>query len=222
LQGVTTLKLIAEEVLEVQYLVERNEKTGEKEYAIEGIFMQAEKKNRNGRVYPQHVLSKEVQRYNQDYVQKNRAFGELGHPDSPTINLDRVSHMITKLYPDGNNFIGKAKILDTPNGKIVKSLLDGGASLGVSTRGVGSLRPQSGFQLVQDDFHLATAADIVADPSAPDAFVRGIMEDAEWVLTAKGWMPVHQERAKKLIKEASRNEIEDVALKVWKSFISKI
>jgi len=216
------LKLIAEEVLEVQYLVERNEKTGEKEYAIEGIFMQAEKKNRNGRVYPQHVLSKEVQRYNQDYVQKNRAFGELGHPDSPTINLDRVSHMITKLYPDGNNFIGKAKILDTPNGKIVKSLLDGGASLGVSTRGVGSLRPQSGFQLVQDDFHLATAADIVADPSAPDAFVRGIMEDAEWVLTAKGWMPVHQERAKKLIKEASRNEIEDVALKVWKSFISKI
>jgi hypothetical protein len=214
--------LIAEEVLEVQYLVERNEKTGEKEYAIEGIFMQAEKKNRNGRVYPQHVLSKEVQRYNQDYVQKNRAFGELGHPDSPTINLDRVSHMITKLYPDGNNFIGKAKILDTPNGKIVKSLLDGGASLGVSTRGVGSLRPQSGFQLVQDDFHLATAADIVADPSAPDAFVRGIMEDAEWVLTAKGWMPVHQERAKKLIKEASRNEIEDVALKVWKSFISKI
>lgn len=216
------MKLIAEEVLEVQYLVERNEKTGEKEYAIEGIFMQAEKKNRNGRVYPQHVLSKEVQRYNQDYVQKNRAFGELGHPDSPTINLDRVSHMITKLYPDGNNFIGKAKILDTPNGKIVKSLLDGGASLGVSTRGVGSLRPQSGFQLVQDDFHLATAADIVADPSAPDAFVRGIMEDAEWVLTAKGWMPVHQERAKKLIKEASRNEIEDVALKVWKSFISKI
>ena len=216
------MKLIAEEVLQVQYLVERNEKTGEKEYAIEGIFMQAEKKNRNGRVYPQHVLSKEVQRYNQDYVQKNRAFGELGHPDSPTINLDRVSHMITKLYPDGNNFIGKAKILDTPNGKIVKSLLDGGASLGVSTRGVGSLRPQNGFQLVQDDFHLATAADIVADPSAPDAFVRGIMEDAEWILTAKGWMPVHQERAKKLIKEASRNEIEDVALKVWKSFISKI
>lgn len=216
------MKLIAEEVLEVQYLVERNEKTGEKEYAIEGIFMQAEKKNRNGRVYPMQVLSKEVQRYNQDYVQKNRAFGELGHPDSPTINLDRVSHMITKLYPDGNNIMGKAKILDTPNGKIVKSLLDGGASLGVSTRGVGSLRPQNGYQLVQDDFHLATAADIVADPSAPDAFVRGIMEDAEWILTAKGWMPVNHDRAKKLIKEASRNEIEDVALRVWKNFISKI
>ena len=216
------MKLIAEEVLEVQYLVERNEKTGEKEYAIEGIFMQAEKKNRNGRVYPMQVLSKEVQRYNQDYVQKNRAFGELGHPDSPTINLDRVSHMITKLYPDGNNIMGKAKILDTPNGKIVKSLLDGGASLGVSTRGVGSLRPQNGYQLVQDDFRLATAADIVADPSAEDAFVRGIMEDAEWILTAKGWMPVNHDRAKKLIKEASKNEIEDVALRVWKNFISKI
>jgi len=216
------MKLIAEEVLDVQYLVERNEKTGEKEYAIEGIFMQAEKKNRNGRVYPFHVLSKEVQRYNNDYVNKNRAFGELGHPDSPTINLDRVSHMITKLYPDGNNIMGKAKILDTPNGKIVKSLLDGGASLGVSTRGVGSLKPQNGFQLVQDDFHLATAADIVADPSAPDAFVRGLMEDAEWILTSKGWMPIHHDKAKKLIKEASRNEIEDVALKVWQTFISKI
>lgn len=216
------MKLIAEEVLNVQYLVERNEKTGEKEYAIEGIFMQAEKKNRNGRVYPMHVLNKEVSRYNQDYVTKNRAFGELGHPDSPTINLDRVSHMITKLYPDGNNIMGKAKILDTPNGKIVKSLLDGGASLGVSTRGVGSLKPFNGYQLVQDDFHLATAADIVADPSAPEAFVRGIMEDAEWVLTAKGWMPVQHERAKKLIKEASKNEIEHVALRVWQNFLSKL
>ena len=216
------MRLIAEEVLDVQYLVERNEKTGEKEYSIVGIFMQAEKKNRNGRVYPLHILNKEVSRYNQDYVNKNRAFGELGHPDSPTINLDRVSHMITKLYPDGNNIMGKAKILDTPNGKIVKSLLDGGASLGVSTRGVGSLKPHNGFQLVQDDFHLATAADIVADPSAPEAFVRGIMEDSEWILTAKGWMPVHHEKAKKLIKEASSNEIEDVALKVWHNFISKL
>lgn len=216
------MKLIAEEVLNVQYLVERNEKTGEKEYAIEGIFMQAEKKNRNGRVYPYHVLNKEVQRYNNDYVTKNRAFGELGHPDSPTINLDRVSHMITKLYPDGNNIMGKAKILDTPNGKIVKSLLDGGASLGVSTRGVGSLKPANGFQLVQDDFHLATAADIVADPSAPDAFVRGIMEDSEWILTANGWTSVRHEKAKKLIKEASKNEIEDVALRVWQTFLSRI
>jgi hypothetical protein len=216
------MKLIKEEVQDIQYLVESDEKTGKKEHFIQGIFMQAEKKNRNGRVYPYHVLDKEVKRYNQDYVTKNRAFGELGHPDSPTINLDRVSHMITKLYPDGNNIMGKAKILDTPNGKIVKSLLDGGASLGVSTRGVGSLKPSNGFQLVQDDFHLATAADIVADPSAPDAFVRGLMEDAEWVLTPKGWMPVHHDRAKKLIKEASKNEIEDVALKVWQTFLSKI
>jgi hypothetical protein len=216
------MKLISEEVLDVQYLVERNEKTGKNEHVIEGIFMQAEKKNRNGRVYPMHVLSKEVQRYNQDYVNKNRAFGELGHPDSPTINLDRVSHMITKLYPDGNNIMGKAKILDTPNGKIVKSLLDGGACLGVSTRGVGSLKPHNGYQLVQDDFHLATAADIVADPSAPDAFVRGIMEDAEWILTAKGWMPMHHDRAKKLIREASKSDVENVALRVWQSFLSKI
>ena len=132
------MKLIKEEVLNVQYLVESDGKGGNNHF-IEGIFMQAEKQNRNGRVYPRHILSKEVDRYNKDYVMKNRAFGELGHPDSPTINLDRVSHMITSLRPDGNNFIGKAKILDTPNGKIVKSLLDGGASLGVSTRGVGSL-----------------------------------------------------------------------------------
>lgn len=215
------MKLIAEQVLDVRYLVEENGKGG-KDHFIEGIFMQAERKNRNGRVYPHAVLSKEVDRYNREYVNKNRAFGELGHPDSPTINLDRVSHMITKLYPDGNNFIGKAKILDTPNGKIVKSLLDGGANLGVSTRGVGSLKPANGFQLVQDDFHLATAADIVADPSAPEAFVRGIMEDAEWILTAKGWQAYHHDNAKKLIKEANRADVEAVALKVFQNFLSKL
>lgn len=142
--------------------------------------------------------------------------------NSPTINLDRVSHMITKLYPDGNNFIGKAKILDTPNGKIVKSLLDGGASLGVSTRGVGSLKPTNGYQLVQDDFHLATAADIVADPSAPDAFVKGIMEDAEWILTNQGWKAVHHDRAKKMLREASRSDVEDVALKIFENYLSKL
>lgn len=142
--------------------------------------------------------------------------------NSPTINLDRVSHMITNLYPDGNNIVGRAKILDTPNGKIVKSLLEGGANLGVSTRGVGSLKPVNGYQLVQDDFRLATAADIVANPSAPDAFVQGIFEDSEWVLTAKGWLPVYQDRAKKLLKEASRDEVEAVALKVWQSFLSKM
>lgn len=214
------MKLIAEEVLNVQYLVE--EKNGKKEHFISGIFMQAEKKNRNGRVYPFDVLNKEVSRYNSEYVNKNRAFGELGHPDSPTINLDRVSHMITSLHPDGNNIMGKAKILDTPNGKIVKSLLDGGASLGVSTRGVGSLKPHNGYQLVQDDFHLATAADIVADPSAPEAFVRGIMEGKEWILDGTGWKEVDYYRAKKMITEASRNEIEGVALKVFSNFLSKL
>jgi hypothetical protein len=215
------MKLITEEVLNVQYLVEEDGKGG-KTHSIEGIFMQAEKQNRNGRVYPRHILSKEVDRYNKDYVMKNRAFGELGHPDSPTINLDRVSHMITSLKPEGNNFIGKAKILDTPNGRIVKSLLDGGASLGVSTRGVGSLKPANGFQLVQDDFHLATAADIVADPSAPDAFVQGIMENAEWILTNQGWKAVHQERARRMLKEASSNDIEEVALKIFENYISKL
>lgn len=216
------MKLISEEVVDVKYLVEFNEATNAKEYFLEGIFMQAEKQNRNGRVYPMNVLSKEADRYNREYVSKNRAFGELGHPDSPTINLDRVSHMITKLYPDGNNFVGKAKILDTPNGKIVKSLLDGGATLGVSTRGVGSLKPTNGFQLVQDDFHLATAADIVADPSAPDAFVRGIMEGKEWILDGTGWKEVDYYAAKKQIKEASRQDIEAVALKLFENFISKL
>jgi len=215
------MKLIAEEVLNVRYLVEENGKGG-KEHFIEGVFMQAERKNRNGRVYPHAVLSKEVDRYNNEYVNKNRAFGELGHPDSPTINLDRVSHMITSLKADGNNFMGKAKILDTPNGKIVKSLLDGGASLGVSTRGVGSLKPANGYQLVQDDFHLATAADIVADPSAPEAFVRGIMENAEWIMVNGKWTQQHYDNARKLIREASRDDVEAVALKVFHNFISKL
>jgi hypothetical protein len=214
------MKLIAEEVTNVRFIIE--EVNGKKEHFIEGIFMQSEKKNRNGRVYPKDILAKEAARYNTEYVQKNRAFGELGHPDSPTINLDRVSHMITKLYPDGNNFIGKAKILDTPNGKIVKSLLDGGATLGVSTRGVGSLKPQNGYQVVQDDFHLATAADIVADPSAPDAFVRGIMEGREWILDGTGWKEIDYDYARKQIKEASRDEIEAVALKLFENFMSKL
>ena len=214
------MKLIKEDLVEVRYLVETV--NGKQEHFIEGIFMQAEKKNRNGRVYHKDILSKEAERYNREYVQKNRAFGELGHPDSPTINLDRVSHMITKLYPDGNNFIGKAKILDTPNGKIVKSLLDGGATLGVSTRGVGSLKPQNGYQVVQDDFHLATAADIVADPSAPDAFVCGIMEGKEWILDGTGWKEIDYDYAKKQIQGASQNEIEDVALRLFENFMSKL
>jgi hypothetical protein len=216
------MKLISEEVLDVRYLIEEDKKTGQKNFFIEGVFMQAEKQNRNGRVYPKEVLAKEAERYNANYVQKNRAFGELGHPDSPTINLDRVSHMITQLYPDGNNYIGKAKILDTPNGKIVKSLLEGGATLGVSTRGIGSLKPHNGYQLVQPDFHLATAADIVADPSAPDAFVRGIMEGKEWILDGTGWKEIDYDYAKKQLQEAKQADIEAVALKLFSNFMSKL
>ena len=214
------MKLITEEIQDVRYLVE--ETNGKKNYFIEGIFMQAEKVNRNGRVYPMNVLAKEAARYNSEYVQKNRAFGELGHPENPQINLDRVSHLITKLYPDGNNFVGKAKILDTPNGKIVKSLLDGGASLGVSTRGVGSLKAHNGFQQVQDDYKLATAADVVADPSAPDAFVQGIMEGKEWIFENGKWKEQEYYHAKKLISEASKHDLEAVALKIFENYISKL
>lgn len=216
------MKLIKEEVADIQYLVEEDKKTGKKEHYVTGIFMQAEQKNRNGRVYPLNVLSREVERYNQNYVQKNRAFGELGHPDSPTINLDRVSHMITQLYPDGNNFIGKAKILDTPNGRIVKSLLDGGASLGMSTRGLGTLKEANGYKLVQDDFHLSTAGDIVADPSAPDAFVQGIMEGKEWILDGTGWKEIDYDMAKKQLQEATKADIEAVSLRIFENFMSKL
>ena len=174
------MKLISENVEEVEYLFEE-EDGGSKNYKIRGPFLQAEIKNRNGRIYPMHILEKEVGRYNKEYIQKNRACGELGHPDGPTVNLERVSHMITRLYPDGTNFIAEAKVMDTPYGKIVKNLIDEGAKLGVSSRGMGSLVPMRGAQVVKDDFYLATAADIVADPSAPNAFVEGIMEGKEWV-----------------------------------------
>ena len=175
-----TVKLISEEIQDVEYITEQKE-NGKKNYKIKGIFMQADIKNRNGRVYPQEVLEKEVRRYNKDQINNNRAYGELGHPEGPTINLERASHMITKLYPDGKNFIGEAKVLSTPMGKIVENLLDDGAKLGVSSRGMGSLNQKNGANYVRDDFYLATAADIVADPSAPNAFVQGIMEGKEWV-----------------------------------------
>jgi hypothetical protein len=217
------MKMLTEEApLDIEYLVEEDKKTGKKDHFITGVFCQAEKQNKNGRVYPMSVLSKEIERYNREYVQKSRSFGELGHPDKPAINLDKVSHMITSLHPDGNNFIGKAKILDTPNGQIVKSLLEGGASLGVSTRGVGSLKPHNGYQLVQDDFRLATAADIVADPSAPDAFVQGIMESKEWILTSNGWTEADYDKAKKQLKEASKSEIEGVAIRLFENFIRRL
>ena len=174
------MKLISESIEDIEYITEEDD-DGKKKVSIRGVFLQAEVKNRNGRIYPMPVLEKEVARYNKEYIQKNRAFGELGHPDGPTVNLERVSHMITKLTPDGKNFIGEAKILDTPYGKIVKNLINEGAKLGVSSRGMGSLEPRRGAQVVKDDFYLATAADIVADPSAPNAFVEGIMEGKEWV-----------------------------------------
>ena len=176
-----TLKLISEHVEhDTDYLIEEDEK-GKKNYKIKGVFMQADIKNRNGRVYPYEILENEVKRYNKDYVGQNRAFGELGHPEGPTVNLERASHMITSLIPDGKNFIGEAKILKTPMGNIVKSLMDEGAKLGVSSRGMGSLDQKNGANYVRNDFYLATAADIVADPSAPNAFVEGIMEGKEWV-----------------------------------------
>ena len=173
------MKLITEEISNAEYIVE--EKNGKKNYAIKGIFMQSDVKNKNGRIYPKEILQKEVARYNREFIQKNRAFGELGHPDGPTVNLERVSPMIKSLTPEGSNFIGEAPVLDTPYGKIVKSLIDEGASLGVSSRGMGTLVNTGGANIVKDDFYLATAADIVADPSAPDAFVEGIMEGKEWV-----------------------------------------
>ena len=176
-----TLKLISEHIEhDADFLIEQDDK-GNKNYKIKGIFMQADIKNRNGRIYPMEVLQKEVKRYNKQYVNEKRAFGELGHPDGRTVNLERASHLVTALYPDGKNFIGEAKILSTPMGEIVKSLMNDGAKLGVSSRGMGSLDQKNGANYVRNDFYLATAADIVADPSAPNAFVEGIMEGKEWV-----------------------------------------
>ena len=191
-----TVKLIAEAVEDVEYITEEKEGGG-KNYKIRGIFMQADIKNRNGRVYPMEILGEEVKKYNKNFIEQNRAFGELGHPDGPTVNLERVSHMITSLEPDGKNFIGEAKIMDTPMGKIVKNLMDEGAKLGVSSRGMGSLKQKGGANVVSDDFYLATAADIVADPSAPNAFVEGIMEGKEWVWNNGSLVEAHVADLKK-------------------------
>ena len=177
-----TVKLFSEAVEEVEYITEAKEGGG-KNYKIKGIFLQADIKNRNGRVYPMEILEKEVARYNKKFINENRAYGELGHPEGPTVNLERVSHMVTELYPDGKNFVGEAKIMETPMGKIVKNIMNEGGKLGVSSRGMGSLNQKNGANYVRDDFYLATAADIVADPSAPNAFVEGIMEGKEWVWT---------------------------------------
>ena len=191
-----TVKLFSEAVEEVEYICEQKE-NGDKNYKIKGIFMQADVKNRNGRVYPMEVLEREVAKYNKKFVNEKRAFGELGHPEGPTVNLERVSHMITSLKPDGKNFIGEAKIMSTPMGEIVKNLMDEGAKRGVSSRGMGSLVQKNGANYVRDDFYLATAADIVADPSAPNAFVEGIMEGKEWVWNHGSLVEAHVAELKK-------------------------
>ena len=215
------MKLITENINEIRVLTE--EKGGVKSLFIEGPFLVAETKNRNGRVYPSQTMKKEVDRYNEEYVSKNRAFGELGHPDSPTINLDRVSHMIVDLRKEGTNYIGRAKIMETPMGNIARGLLDGGANLGVSSRALGSLRTnEEGISLVQDDFMLSTAADIVADPSAPDAFVRGIMESKEWVFVDGKFVERHIEEAKSFIRKTSSRNLEEAKVLAFQRFLSKI
>ena len=216
------MKLISEHVEDIEYITE-DDTDGKKNYRIKGVFMQAEVKNRNNRMYPMNVLEKEVKRYNKEYVQQKRAFGELGHPDGPTVNLERVSHMITKLYPDGKNFIGEAKIMDTPYGKIVKNLIDEGAKLGVSSRGMGSLEPRRDMHVVKDDFYLATAADIVADPSAPNAFVEGIMEGKEWIWDNGKIREMDIEAYKReLNKKYARSQVrEEMAVEIFEDFMSK-
>jgi len=215
------MKLITEEVSSAEYIVEEAD-NGKKNYKIRGIFMQADMKNRNGRIYPMETLAKEVKRYNKEFVDAKRAFGELGHPDGPTVNLERVSHMITSLTPEGKNFIGEAKIMDTPYGKIVKNLIDEGAKLGVSSRGMGSLENKGGSNMVGKDFYLATAADIVADPSAPEAFVQGIMEGKEWVWDNGVIREVDIHEMRKTMERAKRIELAEKQVSVFKSFISKL
>jgi len=217
------MKLIKEHTETVNYLIEEDKETGTKNYNIEGVFLQSDIKNRNGRIYPTEILDKEVKRYMKENVKKNRAYGELGHPDSPTINLDRVSHMIKDLKLEGKDFIGKAKIMDTPYGKIVKSLIDEGASLGVSSRGMGSLKTtKDGTSEVQKDFMLATAADIVADPSAPDAFVRGVMEGKEWMFVDGKFVEQDIDAVKSSITKATRSQLEEAKLFAFAKFLKAI
>ena len=219
-QRYQTMKLITEQIEDVKILTE--EKNGKKLLYIEGVFLQSELKNRNGRMYPFSVLDREVNRYNEEYVKSKRALGELGHPDGPTINLDRVSHRITSLRAEGNNFIGKAQILDTPMGNIAKSLLGEGVQLGVSSRGMGSIQKVEDCNVVADDFMLTTAADIVADPSAPDAFVNGIMEGKEWVWCNGILKETEVAKYKRIMDASARQELEEKTLKVFEDFLGKL
>ena len=214
------MKLISEEIQDAEYLIE--DANGKKNYKIKGIFLQSDIKNRNGRVYPKEIMIKEVNRYNKEFVEKKRAFGELGHPDGPTVNLERVSHMITNLQQDGSNYVGEAKIMNTPYGKIVKGLIDEGAQLGVSSRGMGSLEQRNGANYVKSDFMLATAADIVADPSAPDAFVQGIMESKEWVWDNGRLVERDVDAWRKEIQSASRRKLEEKKLEIFGNFLKNL
>ena len=214
------MKLIREEITDIEFVTE--ETNNKKNYFIKGVFMQADMKNRNGRVYPMETLNKEGSRYTKKFINEKRAFGELGHPDGPTVNLERVSHMITKLYPDGKNFMGEAKITNTPYGNIVKSLIDEGAKLGVSSRGMGSLENRSGANYVKSDFYLATAADIVADPSAPDAFVQGVMEGKEWVWDNGIIKEVEVNELRDEIERAKRHELAEKKAAVFNKFLKNL
>jgi len=214
------MKLITEAIENIQVLEE--ERNGKKLLYIEGVFLQSELKNRNGRMYPFATLNREVERYNEEYVKSKRALGELGHPDGPTVNLDRVSHRITELRAEGTNFVGKAQILDTPMGNIAKSLLSEGVQLGVSSRGMGSIDKREDCSVVQDDFMLTTAADIVADPSAPDAFVNGIMEGKEWVWSNGILKETEVAKYKGVMDAASRQELEEKTLNIFNDFLTKL
>ena len=216
-----TVKLFSEAVEEVEYITEASE-NGKKNYKIKGVFLQADIKNRNGRVYPMEILQKEVSKYNKNFIQQKRAFGELGHPDGPTVNLERVSHITTSLTPDGKNFLGEAKIMDTPMGKIVQNLMDEGCKLGVSSRGMGSLQQKGGTNYVKDDFYLATAADIVADPSAPNAFVEGIMEGKEWVWNNGALVEAHVADLKKKFDTKQRNRDANREALEFAKFLKKL
>ena len=220
------MKLISEQWCDnINYLIEQDPKTGKDNVYIEGIMLQTEVKNKNGRIYPKEIMQKEVKRYTKEYINEKRAYGELGHPEGPTINLERTSHLIQSLKEDGNNFVGKAKVLSTPMGEIVKNLLADGARLGVSSRGMGSLKASSqkgGVQLVQSDFQLATAADIVADPSAPDAFVNGVMEGVEWILDNGIIKAQKIEEYKHSIRRAKTHKLQEVKLRAFSDFLENL
>ena len=215
------MKLIREEIETAKVTITEG-KNGKKSHFIEGVFLQGEIKNRNGRMYPISTLQREAVNYNKKYIEKGRALGELGHPDGPTINLDRVSHLITSLKQEGNNYIGKARLLDTPMGNIAKNLIDEGVKLGVSSRGLGTIRERDGVKVVMDDFMLATAADIVADPSAPDAFVNGIMEGKEWIYNNGSVQEQTVEQIKKRIDNAALNQMEQVKLSAFNQYMQSL